>query len=95
MLPGGHVFRPWLIEQQNTVHPDEQLESGPQSEAYAVPGCSTNFHGFSASAEPTTAERNRKPRRLVLRANPLLTVVTIFCASVTTIPAPATSSSLA
>jgi hypothetical protein len=69
-----------FTEQQNTVQPDEQLESGPHNDAYAVPGWSRNRNGFTASADPTTAERNKKPRRLVLVASPLLTVETIFSA---------------
>lgn len=81
MLPGGHELRPLLTEQQKTVHPDEQLESGPQSDAYAVPGRSKNRNGFTASAEPTSAERNKNPRRLVLVARPLLIVVTTFSAT--------------
>ena len=86
MLPGGHELRPLLIEQQKTVQPDEQLASGPHTDAYAVPGRSRNRHGFNASADPTNAERNRKPRRLVLLASPLLTVVTTFSAMLMRLP---------
>src|SRR5690348_1150406 len=80
MEPGGHEFEPLLIEQQNTVQPDEQLASGPHSDAYAVPGVNANLNGFTASAEPTTAERIRNPRRLDRRASPVLTTSTSFSA---------------
>jgi len=78
--PGGHEFAPLLIEQQNTVQPDEQLASGPQSDAYAVPGFNANLNGLTASADPTTAERIRKPRRLDRRAKPALATSTSFSA---------------
>lgn len=83
MVPGGQEFRPPLIEQQKTVQPDEQFASGPHTDAYAVPGRSMKRHGFNASADPTTAERNRKPRRLDLLASPLLTIATTFSEIVT------------
>src|SRR5690349_4631170 len=78
MLPGGHELLPALMEQQNTVQPDEQLASGPQTAAYAVPGRSMNRHGFNASADPTSVDRNRKVRRRDVRASPPLTTETIF-----------------
>ena len=78
MLPGGHELLPLLIEQQNTVQPDEQLAAGPHSDAYAVPGCKAKRHGFKASADPTRVDRNRKLRRLDLRASPPLTNETTF-----------------
>ena len=56
-MPGGHELLPWLIEQQKTVHPDEQLASGPHNDVYAVPGRSANLNGLTASADPTIAER--------------------------------------
>src|SRR6476646_2280061 len=80
MEPGGHEFAPLLIEQQNTVQPDEQLASGPHSDAYAVPGLNRNRIGFTASAAPTNVVRNRKPRRVGLVASPVLTVETILSA---------------
>jgi hypothetical protein len=83
MLPGGHELLPALIEQQNTVHPDEQLAAGPHSDAYAVPGCKANRHGFKASADPTRVERNKKLRRLDFFASPPLTNVTTFSETVT------------
>src|SRR5689334_21441796 len=79
MEPGGHEFEPLLIEQQKTVQPDEQLASGPHSDAYAVPGFNRNRSGLTASADPTSAVRNRNPRRVVFVASPVLTVETIFC----------------
>src|ERR1700759_3693111 len=80
MLPGGHALRPLFTEQQKTVHPDEQLASGPHNDAYAVPGRSRNRRGLIASADPTSAVRNRKPRRVVFVASPLLTEFTSFSA---------------
>src|SRR5204862_7851003 len=76
MEPGGHEFAPLLMEQQNTVQPDEQLASGPHSDAYAVPGCSANLNGLPANADPPTAGFTRKPRRLERRATPLLAIST-------------------
>ena len=87
MLPGGHELRPALMEQQNTVQPDEQLASGPHTDAYAVPGRDTNFHGFNASAEPINVERNKKLRRLDVRESPPLTNETTFSDTLTTEPA--------
>src|SRR3954452_5072318 len=80
MLPGGHALRPLFTEQQKAVHPDEQLASGPHSDAYAVPGRSMNRSGLIASADPTSVERNKKPRRVVFVASPVLTDPTIFSA---------------
>ena len=77
-VPGGHELLPALIEQQKTVQPDEQLASGPHTDAYAVPGRSRKRHGFNASAEPTSVERNKKLRRLDLRDSPPLTNETTF-----------------
>src|SRR5690349_6160151 len=82
MLPGGHELLPALIEQQKTVQPDEQLASGPHTDAYAVPGCSRNRHGFNANAEPTSVDRNKKLRRLDLRESPPLTNDTTFSETV-------------
>ena len=87
MLPGGHEFRPALIEQQKTVQPDEQLASGPHTDAYAVPGRNRKRHGFNASAEPTNVERNRKPRRVDLRESPPLTNETTFSETLNSNPA--------
>jgi len=87
MLPGGHELLPELIEQQNTVQPDEQLASGPHTDAYAVPGRETNFHGFNASAEPISVDLNKKLRRLVLRESPPLTNETTFSETLTRAPA--------
>jgi hypothetical protein len=78
MEPGGHEFAPLLIEQQNTVQPDEQLASGPHNDAYAVPGSNANLNGLTASADPTTADRIRNPRRLDRRASPALATSTSF-----------------
>lgn len=69
---------PELTEQQKTVQPDEQLASGPHTDAYAVPGRNKNFHGFNASADPTSVERNKKLRRLDLLESPRLTTETTF-----------------
>src|SRR5688572_7454089 len=67
MEPGGQALTPSLIVAQKTVQPDEQLEPGPQTAAYAVPGVSANPTVSTASALPTTPARTRKPRREVRR----------------------------
>jgi hypothetical protein len=67
-VPGGHALRPALIEQQNTVHPSAHSAAGPHTEAYAVPGRSTNRRGFTASAEPTTVVFTRNERRVLRNA---------------------------
>jgi hypothetical protein len=60
--PGGHAFWPLFTVQQKTVQPDAQSEAGPHTEAYAVPGRRMYRSGFTASAEPTTADVMRKLR---------------------------------
>ena len=68
MVPGGHELRPSLIEQQNTVQPEEQVESGPHNEAYAVPGRRMYRNGLTSSADAKIATRTRKLRRVTGRA---------------------------
>src|SRR5262249_44817027 len=81
-VPGGQVFWPSLIVQHIAVQPDPQSASGPQSDAYAVPGLRMYRHGLTASAEPMTAVFTRKLRRDWRRPRRFDTRLTTFSATV-------------
>src|SRR3954467_15335041 len=70
----GHSFAPWLIVQQNVVHPSQQAPPphwGQFTSSCADTGRVRNFTGATAIAEPTTATLVRNPRRDVFRASAL------------------------
>src|SRR3954465_12380642 len=70
----GHSFAPWLIVQQNVVHPSQQAPPphwGQFTSSCADTGRVRNFNAATRAPAPTTAPCARTPRRDVFRASAL------------------------